>query len=318
MVWAICGAKKMDIKIIIVVIVIAILVCLLTIIVCLTYVIRTFDILSEILEQIISKQTNIQLSDLKDTRQSKLIHQLKKVTNMVNEDIRKSDKEKEIVKGLISDISHQLKTPLANILMYTDLLKDNSMNEEDKQEFIKHTREQTLKIQWLIKSLIKTSRLETGAINFEANSEYIKATIANSVSSIYSLADNKDIKIIVEEFEDIKLFHNPKWTEEAFTNILENALKYSPPSSEIKIKIVQMNIYTKIQISDKGIGIHKEDFNNLFKRFYRSKESVTYEGSGIGLYLSQLIVSKEGGYISVKSEIDKGSTFSVFLQNCKT
>lgn len=314
MVWVICGVKRMEIKIIII---LAVLVCLLTISICLIYTARTFDMLSEILEQIISKNSGIQLSDLKDTRQSKLIHQLKKLINLINEDIVKSEKEKEIVKGLIADISHQLKTPLANILMYTELLKDDSMNENDKLEFIGRTREQTLKIQWLIKSLIKTSRLETGAINFEPDLEYIKATIANSVSTIYPLADNKDIKIIVEEFEDIKLLHNPKWTSEALTNILENAIKYSPSSSEIKIKVVEMDIYTKIQISDKGIGINKEEFNNLFKRFYRSERSATYEGSGIGLYLSQLIVSKEGGYISVKSEINKGSTFSVFLQNCK-
>jgi signal transduction histidine kinase len=237
---------------------------------------------------------------------------------MITEYEAKSAKEeREVVTTLISDLSHQLKTPLANITMFTELLKDPSLSEVERQEFLIRTGEQAVKMEWLMQALFKTSRLETGIIEFDIFPTYIKETIADSISSVYSHAESKYIHITIDEFEDCKLLHNHKWTTEAISNILENAIKYSPEGSVIKIKIEPMELYTKIQISDQGIGIASEEYNHIFKRFYRSKQVEQQEGSGLGLYLSQLILLKEGGYITVNSVVGNGSCFSLFLQNVR-
>jgi signal transduction histidine kinase len=236
---------------------------------------------------------------------------------IADHDTKSAKEEREAVTTLISNLSHQLKTPLANITMFTEILKDPSLSEEEKQEFIIRTGEQAVKMEWLLQGLFKTSRLETGIIEFDVSPAYIKETIADGISSVYSQAESKNIHILIEEFEDRKLLHNPKWTAEAISNILENAIKYSPEDSIIKIKIEGMELYTKVQISDQGIGISPEEFNLIFKRFYRSKQVEQREGSGLGLYLSQLILSKEGGYITVSSKPQNGSCFSLFLQNVR-
>ncbi|WP_105619849.1 sensor histidine kinase [Vallitalea okinawensis] len=297
-------------------IMIALIICLVMVYLTRRYIAKMFDMISGILEQIVSKKDDIEIPSTKDTRQSKLAHQAKSIIEMIDDDVNQTNIEKEVIKELIGDIAHQVKTPLANIAMYTDILLEGNLSKEEHQEFLMRTKEQSEKMDWLMKSLLKMSRLETGAIDFTSDDIYIKETIARAVSSVYSQANTKKIAIIVQEFKDIKLYHNRKWTCEALTNVLENAIKYSPEYSEIKIKMTSLEIYTKIQITDQGVGIAKMDYNNIFKRFYRGENVAEQNGMGIGLYLSQFILSKEGGYITVKSELGKGSTFSIFLQNC--
>lgn len=294
--------------------VISITFCLLTIISCYYYLNWVLNKISRIITTFISKRT-IEDTDVADTRESKLISQLKQLIMISDYEIKSSKDEREAVTRLISDLSHQLKTPLANITMYTELLKDLTLSEAEKQEFIIRTGEQTMKLEWLMQALFKTSHLETGMIDFELTPTYIKETIADSISAVYAQASSKRIHITIEEFVDRKLLHNRKWTAEALSNLLDNAIKYSPAASEIRIKVATMELFTKIQIIDQGIGIAAEEFNPIFKRFYRSKQVEQKEGSGLGLYLSQLILSKEGGYITVDSKLGGGSCFSLFLQN---
>jgi signal transduction histidine kinase len=168
-------------------------------------------------------------------------------------------------------------------------------------------------MEWLLQALLKTSRLETGLIEFDVAPNYIKETIADSISSVYSHAESKNIRIRIDEFQDLKLMHNPKWTAESISNILENAIKYSCVGTTIEIRIEPMELYTKIVITDQGIGIAPEEYPLIFKRFYRSKQVEQKAGSGLGLYLSQLILAKEGGYITVNSVLGEGSCFSLFL-----
>lgn len=179
---------------------------------------------------------------------------------------------------LISDLSHQLKTPLANIIMNTELLQNPALKEEQRIEFLEHTRSQAGKMQWLMADLLKASRLENGMIHFDAGYTGVEETIARAVSAVFAQASSKKIEIIVEEFEDFRLYHNPKWTAEAMTNLLENAIKYSPPGSRIRIRPVRLDIYTRILIMDEGIGIPKSEFNRIFRRFYRGKEVEQQEG----------------------------------------
>lgn len=253
--------------------------------------------------------------DVLETRESRVVSQLHQILDAAHCKEQQAAGEKDQVMELISDLSHQLKTPLANIIMNTELLQDPALGEEERKEFLEHTRSQADKMQWLMADLLKASRLENGIIHFDAGYTGIKETIARAVSAVFAQASSKKIGIMVEEFEDFKLYHNPKWTAEAMANLLENAVKYSPPDSHIRIILVRLDIYTRILIKDEGIGIPKNEFNQIFRRFYRGKGVEQQEGSGLGLYLAQLILQCEKGYITVSSEVGQGSCFSVFLLN---
>lgn len=296
---------------------IASVICILVIIFSIRYIKKNYDMISNILEKVLSKSDDINLPDTQDNRKSRLVHQSKKVIEMVQIDREKSENEKEVIKQLIGDISHQIKTPFANIKTYTELLENKDLSNDEMNKYISEIKKQNEKLEWLIQSLLKTSRLESGVIEFEPSALGIKQTIADSVSTVYSQAYEKGIDISVEEFDDIKLLHNRKWTIEVINNILENAIKYSNQNSQIKISINKMDIYTRINIEDHGIGVTKEDYSNIFNRFYRGRNADDYNGVGIGLYLASLIMSKQGGYITVKSELLKGSIFSICLQNIR-
>lgn len=254
-------------------------------------------------------------SDVLETRESRVISQLQRILSGVKFSERQAMEEKSQVMKLISDLSHQLKTPLANIMMNMELLQDAALEEERRKEFLVHTKSQADKMQWLMTDLLKASRLENGMIRFDAEYTGIKETVAMAVSSVFAQASSKKMEVIVEDFQDFNLYHNPKWTAEAMSNILENAVKYSPENSSIRITLDRLDIYTKITISDEGIGIPHSDFNSIFKRFYRGKEVEKQEGNGLGLYLAQLILQCEKGYITVSSHVGKGSSFSLFLLN---
>ncbi|MFA9463102.1 MAG: sensor histidine kinase [Velocimicrobium sp.] len=275
------------------------------------------DEISNILNHIISKKTWVASSSNCDTRLAKLIHQANKITDMVESDYSKSQDEKEEVKRLISDISHQLKTPLSNIIMYSDLLESNEVSVEKHIEFTKRLKEETCKMDWLLKSLFNMSRLESGIIEFETEELPIKETIIQSISAVFEKACEKKIIIELNDFADRKLIHNRKWTAEAITNILENAIKYSDIGTTITVSLEVREIYSAIVICDQGIGIEQKEYNDIFKRFYRGDKVRAYQGAGIGLYLARLIFTKQGGNITVYSKLGIGSSFSLFLQNCK-
>lgn len=253
--------------------------------------------------------------DIAETRESRVISQLRRILIDARYKEHQAVEDKEQVTELISDLAHQFKTPLANIVMDMELLQDSALTKKEREEFVSHAGKQADKLQWLMADLLKASRLENGMIRFEAEHTGIKETIAKAVSSVYMQASAKEIELSVEEFHDFKVYHNPKWTAEAMANILENAVKYSPAHSRIRIVLTRLDFYTRITIADEGIGIPESVYNLIFKRFYRGKEVEQQEGSGLGLYLAQLILQCEKGYITVTSKVGQGSSFSVFLLN---
>lgn len=267
-----------------------------------------------ILEQLIEGRI-IDDIPFNESELSLFYHQVKMISHKLDFEIGRADLEKEQIKQLISNISHQLKTPLANVMMYEELLGSNDLTKEQQSKFLHKLKMQTEKIDWLLESLFKMSKLEQNVIEFDVEKEGIKKTIRNAVSAVFEKAEEKNIDIHVMEFEDVVLLHNPKWTLEVFVNLLENAIKYTS-FGLIEISLEQLETYSIVHIKDNGIGISKEDIPHIFERFYRSKNAEQTEGSGIGLYLSKMILEKEKGYLTVKSDLGKGSIFSVFLQNC--
>lgn len=297
------------------VIIIAILFCTFLLMISRLYIARTFDKISRIIENSLAGKIS-QVQEMEDTRESKIAAQLRIILERTEYEKSLAKLEKDEIAALLSDLSHQLKTPLSNLTMYSELLKDDELTKEERMEFTTKICEQTSKMEWLTKMLIQISRLEVGVIEFEAVSNELRETLCDSISFIYPATMAKNITIEVDEFKDCMLLHSRKWTKEVFVNLFDNAIKYSPENSKIRVSVVPMELYTKIMIIDEGIGIPKEEYNQIFKRFYRGKQVQEKEGTGLGLYLAQLIVSKEGGYITVDSEIGKGSVFSVFLLNC--
>lgn len=255
--------------------------------------------------------------EIQETRESKLASDIQQILSRAAWRENEAVRGKQQVTELLSDLSHQLKTPLANIILDIDLLESDAghMDEQQKQEFLSHARAQACTMQWLMQNLLKASRLEEGILQFQAEDTCIKPTIAKAVSAVYAQASGKNIEIVVKEMEDAILFHNPKWTAEAMANVLENAVKYSPQGSRIMISMEKMDIYTRITFQDQGPGIQETEYNKIFQRFYRGKQAQTEEGVGLGLYLAQLILQSEQGYLTVDSKLNQGSRFHFFLLN---
>ena len=235
--------------------------------------------------------------------------QLKEENNLLRSQIEREAAE---TKTLVTDISHQLKTPLASLKMCYEIADTSSFTKEEQQSFLMQGKNEVTKLENLTKSLVQLSRLETNMIRLEPVKASLKKTIQGAVSSVYMKAYQKHITLSVNEFRDEEIIQDPRWTQEALVNVLDNAVKYSAPDSAIDIRVDPMVSYFLIEIEDEGIGIPREERGQIFKRFYRGRTSFVQEvdGSGVGLYLTRKILEEQGGSICVKKG-KKGSIFQI-------
>ena len=225
----------------------------------------------------------------------------------------KTEEEKKKLQSLVSDISHQVKTPIANLKMLDATLLEQNVSPEKQREFLLAMDSQLDKLDFLMQAMIKTSRLEAGVIALEPKPQAIYDTLAAALGGILLNAEQKKITVTVDCPETVTAAHDRKWTTEALFNILDNAVKYTPESGKIHVAVVCWEMYVKIDISDTGIGIPEQHQGTIFKRFYREDRVHDAPGIGIGLYLTREIITRQGGFIRVASEVGSGSTFSVFL-----
>lgn len=270
--------------------------------------------LSDMLATISDMNETEVFSMIDDSIFSKLQHQTLRLINILKSQNKKMEYEKNEIKSLISDIAHQLKTPLTNMKIYSEFLQYENLLEEDRIEFNKVIMLSLDKLCFLVESMIKMSRLESSIINLHKRPSEINESILSAITQLYKKAQLKNIKIEFSPKENIKLNYDKKWTTEAIFNIIENAIKYSHKDSTIFINVEKYEIFTRIDIKDEGIGISEEEIPKIFRRFYRGSNVLNEEGIGIGLYLSREIVTKQGGYIKVKL-YKNGSIFSIFLPN---
>ena len=251
--------------------------------------------------------------DDSETLFARISHRLTRLYQIMQENRRKVNEERQELQTLVSDISHQVKTPVSNLKMVTDTLLTRSVSEAERTDFIRGIRAQTDKLDFLFQALVKTSRLETGVIRLEKKTGRIFDTVAQAMSGIVYAAENKQISVSIDCPEDLTVAHDNKWTAEALFNLLDNAVKYTPAGGKIDVTVEQWEMYLEIKVTDTGKGISESNQAAIFRRFYREEEVHEQPGVGIGLYLAREIITQQGGYIKVVSESGKGSAFSIML-----
>ena len=248
-----------------------------------------------------------------ETMLARICYRLSRLYQIMQENRRKVDEERRELQSLISDISHQVKTPVSNLKMAADTLLEKPVSEAERIDFIRGIFSQTDKLDFLFQVLVKTSRLETGVIQLEKKPGRLFDTVAQAMSGIVYAAEKKEIAVSVDCPEDLTVSHDSKWTSEALFNLLDNAVKYTPAGGKIAVSVVLWEMYVEIKVADTGKGISESNQAAIFRRFYREEEVHEQQGVGIGLYLAREIVTRQGGYIKVVSEPGKGSEFSIML-----
>ena len=265
------------------------------------------------LDNMIDGNEELQKSNDSETLFARINHRLIRLYEIMQENRHKVDMERQELQMLISDISHQVKTPVSNLQMVTDTLLTKPVSEEERMDFLQGIRSQTDKLDFLFQALVKTSRLETGAIRLEKKDSSLFHTLAQAMSSIVYAAEKKEIAVSVDCPENLIISHDSKWTSEALFNLLDNAVKYTPPGGKISVSVVLWEMYVEVKVTDTGKGISESNQASIFRRFYREEEVHEQQGVGIGLYLAREIVTRQGGYIKVVSEPGHGSEFSIML-----
>ncbi|WP_050638927.1 MULTISPECIES: sensor histidine kinase KdpD [Clostridia] len=250
-----------------------------------------------------------------ETLLARIVHRLRQLYKVMQKQKEQNVRAREELQSLVSDISHQTRTPVTNLKMIQETLHDDSLTESEKNEFLKAFASQIDKLDFLVQAMVKTSRLETGVIMLTKKTQNLYDTLAEAVGGIFTKAAQKQMDVRVDCPETFLVSHDPKWTTEAIFNILDNAVKYTPPGGMISVSVERWEAYVKIDIADTGKGIPEEHYALIFQRFYREEEVHDEEGVGIGLYLAREIISLQGGYVKVSSRQRSGSVFSVFLPN---
>ena len=274
------------------------------------------DLLEQItllIEALVEQQERQIFSEAEDTLTARLQHQLLKLRNILTAQNQMLAQEKEQIKTLISDISHQIKTPIAAANTFAELLSDGELSAEERTEYITTLQMSLGKLTFLTNSLIKMSRLESGIISLKPEKNSLNEIVLQAVKTIYAKAKEKGILITFECDQSFEAVLDFNWTAEAISNVIDNAVKYTPQGGFVRLQITEYPSFLRLDISDNGVGIPEEEQAKIFGRFYRGKQSVGIDGVGIGLYLTREIINKQNGYMKVSSD-ENGSTFSMFLK----
>ncbi len=263
-----------------------------------------------------------------ETELSKLEVKWKRFLASVQLSNQRLEEERKNIKELVSDISHQTKTPLANILLYSQLLEEQNLD-ETSHEIVVQIMKQSKKLDFLIQSLVKTSRLEAGTFQFVPKKQKLSPMLLEAERQVREKVRERNMQIVIQasdvervddnegdldvSYREIQIMYDRKWTGEALYNILDNAVKYGNEGSTIQILVKAYEMFVCIIISNEGEGIPEEEIPLIFQRFYRGKNASEVQGVGIGLYLARQIVEEQGGYIKAASKYGEETKFYVYL-----
>ncbi len=243
---------------------------------------------------------------------SRLESRMCQYLSMDRQERQKTAGERDRIKTLVSDISHQTKTPVANILLYIQLLLEHPGLDDEAGRIAGQIETQTKKLDFLLRSLLWVSRLENGIVAVVPRKSSIRELMEGLLCP--AEAGEKGVKFYIEgEVPDICAYFDPKWTMEALSNVVDNGIKYTPAGGTVSVSVQAYEMFIRIDVKDTGIGISEADTSRIFTRFYRSPKVQEEKGVGLGLYLTREILQREGGYIKVASVPGEGSVFSLFL-----
>lgn len=267
--------------------------------------------INKYLTEINNRNYELKIEDNGENELSKLRNELYKTTVLLKESAINSEREKKKLSDSLADISHQLKTPLTSIRILLDNIEESqNMDEDTRKDFIKEIGEQVEHISSLVILLLKIAKLDSSSVKMENEKINIGKLIKEVIDSLAIIIELKNIKVEVNVKNSSYIYGDFKWQKEALTNIVKNAIEHSNENSKIQIIVEDTSVMLKIVVIDEGEGIDKEDQKHIFERFYKSKNA-SETSIGIGLSLAKLIIEGAGGYISVKSEKDKGTRFEI-------
>lgn len=258
----------------------------------------------------------IEIEENEEGELSRLQNELYKITVMLRESSELAGQQKKALADSVSDISHQLKTPLTSCLVLLDnLAESENMTEETRRRFLSEITGQLTSVSWLVQVLLKLSRLDAGVVELKEEEVSVSALIREAVEKVGLLAEWKQIDIQVMGEEEPFIKGDRHWLEEALVNLIKNAIEHSPEDSEIRIQVEDNQVYTCIHVRDFGSGISYEDQKHIFERFYRSADAGE-DSVGIGLALAQEIMKRQNGYLTVESEPGQGTVFYMKFLKC--
>lgn len=225
--------------------------------------------------------------------------------------LQRTRQEDSQIKSSITDIAHQLKTPVASLKLSMDIALSENYSPAERQEFSQQAAVQINKLNLMLDGLAKISQMETDLIQIKPQKYSLKQLVSEAINSVIIKALEKDIEIELVSLEEVPIFVDRKWTLEAISNVLENAIKYSPPQTTIQVRANSLITYVVLEILDEGPGIPKEEHTHIYQRFFRGKNSEQVEGSGVGLYLTRKIIEEQGGAIVAKNRQGQGTNFQL-------
>lgn len=241
---------------------------------------------------------------------ARIENQLVRIQEILDGRRKEAEKSRDEIQKLISEIAHQMRTPLANIESYTCLLRDAAENtdagdepektDRERQQYLAALEESEKKLHFLVDSFVKTARLEQHIIQIRKDENDLLRTVQNAFGQIQNRAEERGISFSISMPERAVCAHDPNWLGEALFNILDNAVKYSGPGCRVEAALQENEMYMKFRVRDYGIGIEEGEENQIFRRFYRGRRVTVQEGFGIGLYLAREIIRLHGGFVTAK------------------
>ena len=270
---------------------------------------RTLDQLEEMLEEAVQGRFSERRFD--ESRLSRAETQFAHYLSASALSTQNLAEEKQAIQSLVADISHQTKTPLANILLYIQLLEEQPLTEEGRG-CTAELESQAKKLQSLLDALVKTSRLEAGMLTLHPERRPLRPMLEEAVHQLAPRAAEKALTLTLAPTEAPAVF-DPKWTAEAVCNLLDNAVKYTPAGGEIAVSVAVYELFCRVDVADTGPGVPEEEQPKIFQRFYRGRAARETEGVGVGLYLARQIAEGQGGYLKAVSRPGGGMIFSLCL-----
>lgn len=275
-------------------------------------VFNEIEYVSGIMTDVIEKEADPPLEEYKEGAVGILYTNFYKMVNALQESKNREMDEKIFLRDIISDISHQLKTPLASLMVFMELLDSNKLEDEEKRkQIITEAGNQLNRMEWMVLSMLKLARIEAGAIQFQKREVYLESLLLQAAEGVQFLIKDRSQQLMIKCDSDILINCDGDWLVEAVINLLKNASDYSGEGKLICVETEQTPIYTRIYIKDEGVGIPEQELPNIFKRFYRVHQEVNPNSVGIGLSLTKSIIEGMGGSIGVRSEVERYTWFII-------